>query len=192
VVYVGPGEDTAAPRRAVVDQALCNSCHNELAFHGGTRQNVAYCVLCHNANATDEAQRPAEAMPPETISFGMLAHGIHVGAERSQPSYVVYGFNGSVHDYSAVGFPGRLSKCETCHLEGSYSLPLDDAVQPASITLDGELISTIPPIQGLCNACHDGNAAGGHAELQTTASGIETCEVCHATGREADAAAAHE
>jgi OmcA/MtrC family decaheme c-type cytochrome len=43
--------DTApVARRSVVAQANCNSCHGSLALHGGSRQNVQFCVMCHNAN----------------------------------------------------------------------------------------------------------------------------------------------
>ena len=40
-------------------------------------------------------------------------------------------------------------------------------------------------------ACYDSTAAGGHIELQTTASGLETCEVCHGSGKEFDVAEVH-
>jgi hypothetical protein len=46
-------------------------------------------------------------------------------------------------------------------------------------------------VRSVCSACHDTQAAGGHAELQTTASGIETCEVCHGVGSEFDVYEVH-
>jgi hypothetical protein len=53
-------------------------------------------------------------------------------------------------------------------------------------------LRVVPPITAACTACHDGIAAGGHAELQTTSAGVETCEVCHGPGSEFEVAAVHE
>jgi hypothetical protein len=39
--------------------------------------------------------------------------------------------------------------------------------------------------------CHDSEAAGAHAELNTTASGVEACVVCHGPGSEADVSRVH-
>ena len=56
--------DTApVARRSVVAQENCNSCHGSLALHGGSRQNVQFCVMCHNANWDDKARRPADQLP---------------------------------------------------------------------------------------------------------------------------------
>ncbi|MFH0879615.1 MAG: hypothetical protein V2A34_07870, partial [Lentisphaerota bacterium] len=64
----------AVERRQAVDLELCNACHKKLALHGTIRQNTEYCVLCHNPTASDEARRPAEAMPPASINFRVLIH----------------------------------------------------------------------------------------------------------------------
>lgn len=192
VTYFRPGEGAAAPRRQVIDQELCNTCHQDLALHGTIRQNTEYCVLCHNPLATDEAQRPEEAEgPPTSINFRWLIHRLHRGAEASDPLQV-YGFGNSLHDYSHVEFPGNLSNCENCHVPGSYGLPLPDGTQPTVITQDGAVVSSVPPARSVCTACHDSPAVGGHAELQTTTGGIETCQVCHGNGREFDVFAAHD
>jgi OmcA/MtrC family decaheme c-type cytochrome len=186
VAYVALDGGEAMPRRQVVDRELCNTCHSALALHGGIRQNTEYCVLCHNPTATDEAVRPAEVMPPEPIDFRVLIHQIHRGNERDQKPYIVYGFQGSIHDFTEVGFPGDLARCETCHLPGTYDMAQTAGSQPTVITQAGEMVETIWPIQAVCTACHDSTAAAGHAELQTTTSGIETCEVCHGPGSEFD------
>ena len=47
------------------------------------------------------------------------------------------------------------------------------------------------PIRSVCTACHDSTAVGGHIELQTTASGVETCDVCHGQGAEFDVTRVH-
>ena len=190
VTYVSLSGGEPTVRRPVVDREKCNACHNNLALHGTIRQNTEYCVLCHNPNATDEARRPEEAMPPTSINFRMLIHRVHRGEAASQP-LTVYGFGGRPIDFSAVVFPGNLAECETCHLPGTYGLPLARGLQPTVITESGATISTTLPVRSVCSACHDTQAAGGHAELQTTASGIETCEVCHGAGSEFDVYEVH-
>lgn len=193
VTYVALDGGEPAPRRQVVDVQLCNACHKELSLHGGIRKNTEYCVMCHNSMASDIARRPEEALPPTTIHFKVMIHRIHTGEELqdSQP-YIIYGFNNSVHDFSEVVFPGDRAVCETCHVEGSYTLPLPSGVQPTIVTMEEEIVSSTLPIVAACTACHDTQAAKGHAALQTTADDLETCEVCHGSGREFDVEVVHD
>ena len=97
-----------AARRVVVDIANCNTCHDQLALHGGQRQNTQECVMCHNPNASDVARRPADQGPPESIDFKRLIHRIHSGENLSQ-DYTVYGFGTppSVNNFNGVLLPGR-------------------------------------------------------------------------------------
>jgi OmcA/MtrC family decaheme c-type cytochrome len=191
VTYIALDGGEAVPRHQVVDRDLCNACHDSLALHGGTRQNTQYCVLCHNTTGSDEAVRPAEEMPPTTIDFKVLIHRIHNGANGTRKPYIVYGFQSSVHDFSNVQFPGNLTQCESCHLPDAYGMDRLSGGQPTVISQAGEPVQTVWPIQAVCTACHDSNAVTGHAELQTTASGIETCELCHSPGSEFDITEAH-
>jgi OmcA/MtrC family decaheme c-type cytochrome len=190
VAYVNLDGGDPVPRRKVVDRDLCNACHKNLAVHGTNRQNTEYCVLCHNPNATDEAGRPAEAMPPTSINFRVLIHRVHLGDEANQPLQV-YGGSGSLTDFSELRFPGVLSACTTCHLEGTYNVPTS-ALQPTVVTQGGTLISQTGPAQSVCTTCHDNQPAIGHAQLQTTSDGIETCTVCHGPGREFDVVNVHD
>ena len=43
-------------RALVVSTQSCNGCHEELAFHGGNRVEVDYCVTCHNNGAQTRTQ----------------------------------------------------------------------------------------------------------------------------------------
>lgn len=189
VTYVNLEGGDAIPRRQVVDRELCNTCHKDLALHGTIRQNTEYCVLCHNPNGTDEARRPPEAMPPTSINFRVLIHRIHRGEEANQP-VEVYGFGNNLFDFSEVRFPGDLDYCQTCHLEGTYNVPTS-ALQPTIITQAGEVISQVGAAQSVCTSCHDSEPALGHAQLQTTSDGIETCAVCHGPSREFNVVGVH-
>ena len=134
------------PRRQVVDvPTKCDRCHDVLNVHGNNRNNNGQlCVLCHNPSNTDVAQRPKDAgtgLPlvspvdgktEESIDFKRLIHGIHAASKTNfdgtqahgfrEKGLVIYGFRGSVNDFSHVRFPGVLSKCETCHLPDTYTL----------------------------------------------------------------------
>ncbi len=190
VTYVALDGGQPIARRQVVDREKCNACHNSLALHGTIRQNTEYCVMCHNPMHTDEARRPADAMPPTSVNLRVMVHRIHRGEEANNP-LVVYGFGGRPIDFGAVFFPGNLAACQTCHLPNTYGLPLPTSVLPTTVTQAGKVISTTLPVRSVCTACHDSSAASGHIELQTTASGTETCQVCHGVNREFDVYRVH-
>src|SRR5262249_61447850 len=72
------------PRRAVVDQAKCASCHGVFSqgfsVHGGSRNRVEYCVICHNPSNSDFARRVAiSGADPNTQPIGLkhMLHKIH-------------------------------------------------------------------------------------------------------------------
>ena len=119
------------PRRQVVDVTKCQDCHDEagngISLHGSNRTGTTQvCVICHNPNATDISRRPAppattaDGKQEEMIDFKRMIHMIHSGSELESP-LVIYGFGGSVNDFSHVNFIGNRRNCETCHVPGSYS-----------------------------------------------------------------------
>jgi OmcA/MtrC family decaheme c-type cytochrome len=175
----------AAPvaRRAVVDINKCNVCHDRLALHGGQRFVTDECVACHNPNATDGAQRPADKGFPESISFQRLIHRIHSG-ENLTHDYTVYGFGGSVHNFNDVRFPGDTRDCQKCHVGTSFMPPLPLTNLP---------VQTPPPPQewytpqqstaAACLGCHDTEEAAAHAYVMTAPFG-EACAACHAADDE--------
>lgn len=191
VSYVALDGGKPAPRRQVVDENKCNACHKSLSMHGGNRQNTEYCVLCHNPTGSDADSRPADAGTATSISFPFLIHKLHTGADATDP-LVIYGRSGKPTSFADVGFPGDRSDCQTCHLPGTYSLPLAKNVQPTTMSKGGSVISTILPIRTRCTSCHDDPATGGHADLNTTSTGVETCAVCHGQNREFDVAKVHQ
>ena len=51
-----------SPRRARSSwRRLCERCHRRLAFHGGQRNLVSVCLLCHTPERTDWETRPKDA-----------------------------------------------------------------------------------------------------------------------------------
>lgn len=215
VDYPFPGP-TVVPRRTVVDIAKCDACHDVLSLHGSNRTDEpGVCVICHNPNATDAGRRPsaagaltggADGKLEESIDFKRMIHAIHAGESGKggfrTKGIVVYGFGGSVNDFSDVVFPGRLNDCTTCHAGTSYQLGGAWASPVASGIL-GSTISTgasasdstdnlrISPTASVCSSCHDSAATQIHMEdtfqgatfsaTQTaiSAADSEHCAFCH-------------
>lgn len=180
VFYVAVTDPEPVPRRKAVDLANCNTCHDTLALHGGIRRNTEYCVMCHNANQTDEARRPAAEFPPESVHFKRLIHKIHTGHDLSQ-DFTVYGFGGRRHNFNEVHFPGDTRNCAKCHVGNSYTIPLPKGLLPTQTPRD--YLNPTQPVAAACLACHDTPEAAGHAFVNT-APFAESCAVCHKEGAE--------
>ena len=163
------------PRRKVVDLAKCNDCHSNLSLHGGNRNTIETCVVCHNPATTDAAVRPAAAKPDESISFAHMIHKIHTGHEIGQ-SYAIYGFGGAKHEYSHVGYPGDRRNCDSCHVNGSQNVPLSDKLQP--VVNPRALVNPLQPATAACVGCHVSRDALSHALVNTSQLG-ESCGACH-------------
>jgi OmcA/MtrC family decaheme c-type cytochrome len=98
--------------RNIVDNDTCNACHDRLEFHGGPRTDVGYCVTCHNPYSTDEDSG-------NSVDMKVMIHNIHAGRD----DYIIFGYRGSVNDYSDVVFPQDLRNCQTCHQEDDEDTP---------------------------------------------------------------------
>jgi OmcA/MtrC family decaheme c-type cytochrome len=178
-------------RREVVDPAKCQNCHAQndgLAFHGNNRNdNTQVCVVCHNPNQTDLAQRPADSdgtlngVNPDTpdgledrpIDFKFMIHAIH-GSDHRENSYVVYGFGSRPHDFSEVRFPRPSSDCLVCHREGTYELPLGDNVLATTLAANATVssrspLSFVPDFFAAADPTDDNNASPTAA----------VCSACH-------------
>ena len=170
---------TPQARRDVVDIAKCDQCHGLLSLHGANRNDeIQLCVICHDPDATDINRRPddpattADGKSQETIDFKYMIHAIHAGASSShgfrEEGIVVYGFGGSVNDFSHVRYPQSLGNCEACHIDGSFELPaIGDNVLPTTIDIGKDAASpnddiNITPIASTCSSCHDDSEAKIH------------------------------
>ena len=193
------------PRRHVVDIGNCGSCHGTFSrgfsIHGNLRNQTDYCVVCHNPNATDfPSRKTVTGADPDdqTIDFKHFIHKLHTGASLENPPYLIYGFGGAVSDFGDILYPGDRRDCAKCHVTSpavTYLLPLPDGVLATRETMISSGVETTvgstPPIQDACLACHDAADAAGHAQLNTTADGMETCGVCHGEGAAFAVSAVH-
>jgi OmcA/MtrC family decaheme c-type cytochrome len=219
----------AAPvaRRMVVDIAKCDVCHSVLALHGDNRNdNAQVCVACHNPASTDVGMRQTlttagiDGLWEQTIDFKHMIHAIHDGSVRGAAGapFVIYGFGGSVNNFTDVVYPGQLNRCDACHVSTSY-YPVDDTAVQATTFLTGLSKQSPNPTtvgnpiatsanMAVCSACHVDAVTKSHmlqnggsttvmkdAEGRTipspNATSVETCSICHGAGGVADVKVVH-
>jgi OmcA/MtrC family decaheme c-type cytochrome len=84
------------PRRQIVSTDKCNACHGALgttsgsntlseAFHGGARNIVEACVVCHDANKVSSTVMTNGLALNESYQFKRMIHGIHGNSQRTYP-----------------------------------------------------------------------------------------------------------
>jgi OmcA/MtrC family decaheme c-type cytochrome len=182
--YVSLTGGTPQPRRTVVTDANCNTCHDQLRAHGDQRIAIQECVICHNPKETDTSRRPASANPPESVSMQYMIHKIHRGHALTR-DYTVYGFGGVPHNYNDVGYPGDLRNCTHCHVNGTQQLPAPGE----SVVTPRDFFSPMGPGTAACVSCHDSRDAVAHAFINTTRfpgsdEPAESCAACHGPGKQ--------
>lgn len=177
------GSDVSA-HPVEVAQANCNQCHFALALHGTIRQNVQYCLLCHNPTQTDSSQRPVAQNPPQTIDFPVMIHRIHFGdqSETSEGAlqltpFIIWGFGGNANDFSDVRFPGDLRDCAKCHVNDAQQVPVP--ATRIAVTNPRAFLDPTPPNTAACTGCHLEKSTSAHADSMTSPKLGESCDVCH-------------
>ena len=192
IINFAVDNSTVMPHPVEVMNSNCNSCHYQISAHGTIRNETQYCILCHNPTATDQAQRPANQMPPQSIDFPVLIHRLHAGDQApvgvTSPSgqaappnqltpFIVYGFQGSVNDFSDVRFPGDLRDCAKCHVNNSQELPLP--ATRTQVTNPRAFYSPMGPASAACTACHTDQPSVAHTQIMTSPTLGESCSACH-------------
>jgi OmcA/MtrC family decaheme c-type cytochrome len=125
----------------IIETASCNTCHDQLSAHGGSRRGMNMCVLCHTPQNFDPNTG-------DTLDAKVFFHKIHMGA--SLPSVVagtpyVPAINShGTFNYSTVVFPADPEdprRCTTCHSQTT------GAAQETAYLNN--------PTRAACGACHD-------------------------------------
>jgi OmcA/MtrC family decaheme c-type cytochrome len=139
------------PRRVVVASEKCNVCHGALgttsgsntlaeAFHGGARDTVEACAVCHDANRASSTVMTNGLVYNESYQFKRMIHGIHGNSKRLYPF---------THGNAAVGAfcnpANPLSKSPLC----------DPALVLATTGVENYAAEVAYPQVGInCDACH--------------------------------------
>jgi OmcA/MtrC family decaheme c-type cytochrome len=207
VTYFAVTDTTPVPRRTVVDEATkCVACHGvfskDFSIHGGSRNTVEHCLLCHTPSYDSLGRQPAPPANTTAVTFSVhfktLIHKIHRGSDLTQP-YLIFAPDGTATDVRDFLYPGDLRTCQKCHVTDADDdrtellIPdkgvLGPGIRPTlqhRIDARKTVLETFatPPITAVCTSCHDTPEAAAHAQVNTTSAGVETCAVCHGDGRD--------
>jgi OmcA/MtrC family decaheme c-type cytochrome len=201
VAYFAITDTTPVPRRQVVTVTQCNNCHSQLALHGGGRDNPEYCTLCHNSTFDTIDRMPVPAggtATTHTLSLAHFIHRTHTGARGvTDATYwgpapnprPTPGTGGTPVTFNELMFPADRRVCETCHTTNAAGFDLDalhGLRSPRTRLITDTRTTLATYTQGVtasaCTGCHDVSDVAAHAEAMTTATGTESCTVCHAPG----------
>ena len=204
VIYFSVDGSPVTPRRTVVAMANCNKCHTYLEVHGDLRNNVTYCVICHNPENTDFTTRPSstdpaqKAAPNQAINFALMVHKIHTGANLAtfNTTYIVVGHGGSTSNFDNVLYPAMgptgatrdTAQCYMCHTNNSeavFPIGLNPVTDPQG------LLNPAPATTSACTSCHLKTSSMAHAASQIDPRFGESCDVCHAAGTAFDVLMEH-
>jgi OmcA/MtrC family decaheme c-type cytochrome len=164
--------------RDVIETASCDTCHDQLSAHGGSRRGINMCVLCHTPQNSDPNTG-------ETLDAKVFFHKLHMGA--SLPSVVagetapcasascttnpyIPAINShGTFNYSTVIFPATPADprdCEVCHSQKT-------GAAQATVFLTN-------PTRAACGSCHDNvNFATGANHPGGPQFDDTQCATCH-------------
>jgi OmcA/MtrC family decaheme c-type cytochrome len=160
-----PGGGNPTNTRDVVRTATCNKCHDQLAFHGGSRRSLDLCIMCHQPQTTDPDTG-------NTLDMKVFVHKIHMGSQLPSVAagtpYQIIGFNQAVSDWSTVVLPSDPRRCTFCH----------EPTQKTGATQADAWLKN--PNRAACGSCHDDvNFATGKNHVNLPQVSDSQCTQCH-------------
>jgi OmcA/MtrC family decaheme c-type cytochrome len=200
VPATGKAVTASDPNRVIAATSKCNDCHQQLGgipggnpessaagFHGGSRNEVRYCVVCHTEqrkygrteaklDATTNAFTETSTYMVDGRAVGNLPnfiHKIHLGVFLAKKNY---NYAGVVPN--EVGYPQDIRNCTKCH-DGSDS--------STAKTAQGDNWKNVPS-KLACGSCHDGInfETGRGVTLADAERGLTTSPFGHVGGAQAD------
>ncbi|MBI2900860.1 MAG: hypothetical protein HYY17_11805, partial [Planctomycetes bacterium] len=201
--------DMIEPRAIISSGDTCDSCHGQLMAHGFGRRGLDTCLVCHAISGMEDgpkynigsAKNQVTTQDPEkwkyalldnigvtpgvAMEFRTMVHKIHRGMDLANA--MTYSTNGIFlgipypASYEDVGFPARpggVKHCDKCHgsSNNAWKEP-EDRSHPTQQTVPLRRWRTV------CLSCHDSNDTRAHYDLNTSASGYESCATCHGEGK---------
>lgn len=205
----GKAVTSTDPSRDIAATAKCNECHTQLGgipggnpessgagFHGGSRNEIRYCVVCHTeqrkygqVEATLTAATNTFTTTTSKVDGRALGnlpnyvHKIHMGKMLAKKNY---NYAGVI--FNEVGYPQDIRNCTKCH---------DGSDTSTAKTAQGNNWKTAPN-RVACGSCHDGInfetgkgvtladaikgltvSPGGHAGVSLAQADDSLCSTCH-------------
>jgi OmcA/MtrC family decaheme c-type cytochrome len=175
------------PRRQVVSNDKCNVCHGALgtttgsnsnpekteAFHGGARNTVEACALCHDQNRYSSTVMTNGLALSENYSFKRMIHGIHGNSKRTTPfthGNNVIGAFGKDGLLKAAANPADPAGFIALSSSSSVSAPVGTLLQPWST---GTVVPAGTPLGASGSAVENYAAEVAYPQL-----GLN-CDSCH-------------
>ena len=158
-----PNGNPVSVVRDVVRTETCNKCHDDLAFHGGSRKGMDLCIMCHTPQTVDPDTG-------NTLDAKVWLHKLHMGSQlpsvQAGTPYQIIGYQQAVSDWSTVVLPSDPRRCQFCH-ESTFG-----ATQ-ANIWYQN-------PSRAACGSCHDNvNFATGANHVNLPQASDAQCSQCH-------------
>jgi OmcA/MtrC family decaheme c-type cytochrome len=152
-----PAGGKPAPRE-VIKTASCNKCHDQLAFHGGSRRGIELCIICHQPQTS-------EPNGGKTVDLKVMVHKIHMGSQLpSVKGGKAYNIGNA--DWSTVVFPSDPRRSASCHEDKTGAAQADAWIKN--------------PNRAACGACHDDvNFATGVNHVNLPQVDDNQCAGCH-------------
>jgi OmcA/MtrC family decaheme c-type cytochrome len=150
--------------RDVVATASCDSCHDQLSFHGGARRGVSMCVLCHTPAMVDSATG-------NSVDFKVYIHKLHDGANLPSVTAGTPYLIGTTN-LSNIVYPADVRRCTTCHDATKATQANNYLTKPGAVA---------------CGSCHDDvNFASGKNHPGGPQIDDTQCANCHIPQGELD------
>ncbi|CAH2030195.1 OmcA/MtrC family decaheme c-type cytochrome [Trichlorobacter ammonificans] len=168
----GKAITSANTQRDIVSTASCNECHsklNALGFHGGSRNEARFCVVCHTdqrkfgraaSTSTGNAFTGTTYVADGEVQgdFPVFIHKLHLGEHLGKTGYDYAGVA-----YNHITYPQPITNCVKCHSKAPQ------AANWSSV-----------PSRLACGSCHDGvNWSTGAGHIGGSATNDANCALCH-------------
>lgn len=184
-----PDGGTVTTTREIAPISGCNNCHGVLAIHGGSRIEMALCIVCHTAGVTEDGTSATAS-----VDMKEMVHNIHMGKAMPDKAY----FKTSTFSaFSTMTYPvfsrdsvinSKPVDCSKCHTAGK-----DTAGLPYGKDVAKYLVASAEN----CNSCHNTTAYQGETTLTVngvsgvaatahTGGTVSSCGCHAATGAEYD------
>ncbi|MEO8653651.1 MAG: OmcA/MtrC family decaheme c-type cytochrome [Ramlibacter sp.] len=179
------------PRRTIVTTEKCNVCHGALgttsgsntlaeAFHGGARNIVEACSVCHDPNRVSSTVMTNGLSLNESYQMKRMIHGIHGNSKRTSPYTHGNVVQGSFDDTGKLTAQGTFFADQKVTINGTSTTVITaGTVVPAGTTFQGiaDLVTAAARAKGYTGAAIT-PAENYAAEVAYPQVGLN-CNSCH-------------